>query len=213
MRCVARPRPRLPAPPSRFTSVCFRLFSLVGDDAPRRGTPASPAPGVMSGARGHFTMPLRRYTPGRPSAGTRARRRARPFWPVHCRRPPRDPARPSPDARASRGRCRAPTKGERGTFVIESRAADPSIPRRPSLSCRRLIFVSVAVPSDSRVASLPPNQTSACDRATSRRDHIRGVVCEEENRPRVVSFIGDAVSFVLRSSRIGTHVLAGGVSV
>ena len=59
------------------------------------------------------------------------------------------------------------------------------------LFCRRLSHLRLrsvrvaAVPSDSRVASLPPNQTSAGDGATSRRDHIRGVVCEEESRPRV----------------------------
>ena len=174
MRCVARPRPGLPAPPSRFKSVCFRPFSFVGDDAPRRGTPASPAPGVMSGARGHFTMPSRRYTPGRPSAGTRARRRARPFWPVHCRCPPRDPARPSPDARASRGRCRAPTKGERGTFVVDSRATGPSIPRRPSRlpSSFHLRFRSDPSPA------YPP--THARRLSDSQQPHSRGSLTKRE---------------------------------
>lgn len=49
----------------------------------------------MSGARANSRCPKCRYIPGRLSGGTRARRRATPFWRAHCRRPPRDPSRSS----------------------------------------------------------------------------------------------------------------------
>ena len=148
--------------------VC--LFSPVFSRRRRRpaeGRPPRPLQESCQAPAATSRCPRAVTLPGRSSAGTRARRRARPFWHVHCRRPPRDPARPSPDARASRGRCRAPTKGERGTFVVDSRATGPSIPRRPSRlpSSSHLRFRSDPSPA------YPPTHASRL--SDSQRSHSR----------------------------------------
>ena len=165
MRCVARPRPRSRPRSRRLRSSRRRgldpfVFAHSLSSAARRPAERRPprplqelcqAPAATSRCPRTVTL-LEDPAPG-PGRGAE-RGRSGPFTVVAR---PATPLALQPDARASRGRCCAPTKGERGTFVIESnRAADPSIPRRPSslLSSSHLRLRSV--PSDSRVASLPP---------------------------------------------------------
>lgn len=129
----------------------------------------------MSGARANSRCPKRRYIPGRLSGGTRARRRATPFWRAHCRRPPRDPSRSSlRKTRAPRPfRGRTPPRGR-----AKARAGKQS---HFAYSARSLARARVRLVSPPRAR---PDERSPPTQSLSSRQNSFG---EEENEspPRV----------------------------
>lgn len=83
-----------------------------------RFPPAALFPGVMSGAWIASRYPRAVTLPGHPAPGPRARRRGRPSWPPHLRRPPRDPARASQARGPLEDRAARRSNREWGTLVV-----------------------------------------------------------------------------------------------